>query len=253
MDDENSYSIDDEDSDLLLFEEDKFERLPESTEDVHLDQFLAEAVELKRSTEQVLQQIADLPAEPQEESPAQENLLESLSLLKETLSQFSHVHSTKLDALGVDLQETADIIDGRIALAVRTLSEGQDQVSVSVSQLANDLKGLEENLFNLRSLMSAFKDRADKANEPRTITVDNTQIENKFNELGGEILRTVDAGNLGLSRKQQDVESRLAKLETLIIRSSRKRNDDTQNAYLLLVVFLLFVNMFMILWIRFMQ
>ncbi len=244
-------SFDDEDS-LDLFGDEKTEAdlLSEELErELHLDHFLEEADILKEATELALRQIAEIDhmIEPLAAKPE-----EKIALVQESIAQFSHTVSARLDSTNQYFRDGIDVLDGRIALATRMLNERHDEQVVSMTQVSADLNELNEQLAQFQSLLLSLRERLETPIENRPEESETTiDLTLQLQELGAELLRSIDTGILGVNRSQQDVEARLARLEAAISRQGRRTTRASENPFLGVLIFLLLVNALMILWLRF--
>ena len=211
--------------------------------ELHLESFLEQTDDWKRSTENVLEKIRALPA-GEAAAPS-----EPKSVFEERLEEFSGNLEARLELTNSFVKDGVDVLDGRIALSTRMLAERHDEQAVGLSQLSNSVAELEQLIMDLQSSIYALKQRTGGQHEP----LFHQELTQRLEDLSAQMLSTIDSGTLGINRRQQEVETRLARLEATLSRQSRRSRSVAEHPFFALVIFLFLVNAFMILWIRFWQ
>jgi len=216
---------------------------PAVEQEESLDHFLDETTALRVAAEEVLEDLAQWEQPERIESNPQP----PVSLLQESLEQLSYSLGTKFDLVNSFVRDSTDVLDGRLALTTRLLSERADESSVALAQLSNELVEASETLKDIRGKIAQLAERPSP--EPQAPSLE--PVTDQIEALREELSRMINAGTLTLSRQQHDFEKRVAKLEAAFSRSARRPSKKTENAYFGLAIFLLFVNALMILWLRF--
>ncbi|MFN8392700.1 MAG: hypothetical protein U0136_20580 [Bdellovibrionota bacterium] len=216
-------------------------------EGLSLDHFLRGAEELRQSTERALFELTELP-EPI--VPKTDPVAEGISLLKESLSQYSHVQSAKMDSLSNDFRDAVDVIDGRIALATRVLSERQDGCTVSLTQIERELSLLQEGMARMQSDITLLASHEEPDLSDVQLLEQQEALYGRVDSLTQEFAEMLEGTSEALARRQQDVDARLARLETAINRLAKPpRRFKNLSAWM--IVALLLANAGLMAWIQF--
>ena len=221
---------------------------PAVEQEVSLDHFLDETNALRVAAEEVLEDLAqwEQPELPIEETAA------PAALLQESLEQLAYSLGTKFELVNSFVRDSTDVLDGRLALTTRLLSERADESSVALAQLSNELVETSDTLKDIQNRIAVVLEKLSAA--PATAEAPKLEpVMKGLETLSDELGRMINAGTLTLSRQQHDFEKRVAKLEAALSRSARRPSKKTENAYFGLAIFLLFANGLMILWLRFGQ
>lgn len=173
-----------------------------SDEEEFLDQFLEETTSLRLSAESSLDALSQLSRQ----FPRDCSIGDRLGILRESLEQLAHTLTGKLELINSFVRDGTDVIDGRLALTTRVLSERSDEIAVSLAQLSNELSMLGEKL------------ETPPAPVPVAVPDDSTTVESiaRAEKALGELLRAIDASNLNVARSYSEIETRLDRLETAL-------------------------------------
>lgn len=220
--------------------------------ELNLDEFLEQTGDWKRATESALEQIAAMPvselSDPLSDSRAA--MVEKLRALTKAVDELHQHAREKFEVASSFMRDAVDVLDGRIALTTRTLNERHDEHTVSFTQLSSDVASLHDHLQLMQSALEGL--RSLQADGPHDASF-GTELTGKIEELGQQVLATLDASAVGMTRRQQDVENRLARLEATLSRQQRRARSVSEQPFFSIIMFLFFVNAFMIVWLRFWQ
>ncbi len=180
-----------------------------------LDQFLDETNSLRVSTEETLDELAQL----NRKFPRDASIGDKLSILRETLEQLSHSLTKRLDLINSFVRDGTDVIDGRLALTTRVLSERSDEITVSLAQLSNDLSALGEKLAAAPTPAPPQTPAQTLVPAPAPVLPKSdaaAETSKRVEELCGRMFQTVESLNMSVARAQGELEARLAKIESTL-------------------------------------
>lgn len=212
--------------------------------ELHLENFLEQTDDFKKSTEHALEKIRALPGD----SPAGSS--EPKSVFEQSLEEFYGSIESRFELTNSFIRDGVDVLDGRIALSTRMLAERHDEHTVGLSQMGSTVLELEQLVLDVQTSIHALKQRPGSQHD----SLFHQEMMQRLEELSAQMLSTIDSGTLGITRRQQEVETRLARLEATLSRQTRRTTRGiSEHPFFALVIFLFLVNAFMILWIRFWQ
>ncbi len=222
----------------------ELDREPVVERELTLDHFLDETTALRVATEEALDDLAQWP-QPDDEPPV--NTFDP-NFFRESLEQLSYTLGAKFELVNSFVRDSTEVLDGRLAMTTRLLSERADEATVGISQIFHELADVSQQLKEARNQLAAVLEHQSTPDDPRN----DLSVEQAV-DLSEKIMQTSTAGTQSILRRQHDLDDRIAKLEAALSRNARKPARKTENAYFSLAVLLLFVNALMILWLRFGQ